>query len=116
MALYDTSGKAVPMIKLGKQQGQPLSLEGQNPRTTSGLFDGHNNQGIRRLRPVFVSAKDATECGRFDLNDYFEIKTPGQYRLTYQQRFYRMNTNGILTGVILPLVTVPLNITNVPVN
>lgn len=117
VTLYDSSGKEVPKTALGEQQGQPLSLDGQDPRKTTGIMDqffGNNNQGGRRLRPIFVSAKDATECARFNLNDYFEIKTPGKYRLTYQQRFYRWNTNSILNGVILPTVTVPLDINYVP--
>jgi hypothetical protein len=112
VTLYDASQKEVPKTGLGKQQGQPLSLDGQNPRTSQGLFDDRNN--FRRLRPIFNRVNDATDCGRFNLNDYFEIKTPGQYRLTYQQRFYRMNTNSILSGVIMPMVTVPLDISNIP--
>ena len=80
----------------------------------NGIFNGGNVRNERRLRPVFVSAKDATDCGRFKLEDYFEIKTPGQYRLTYQQRFYRWNTNSILTGVIMPIANVPLDVSYIP--
>lgn len=115
--LYDASGKEVPKTSMGKQQGQPLSLDGQDPRKPNGLMDeifgGRNYRHGQRLRPVYVSAKDATDCGRFNLADYFEIKTPGQYRLIYQQRFYRWNTNSILTGVIMPAVNVPLNVSYV---
>lgn len=121
VTLYDASGKEVPKTALGKQQGQPLSLDSQIPRKAPSLMDkikgllgGSNVRPGRMLRPVFVSAKDATDCGRFNLNDYFEIKIPGKYRLTYQQRFYRSNTNSMFTGVIMPMVNVPLDITNIP--
>jgi hypothetical protein len=117
IALYDSSGNEVQKTALGKQQGQPLSLDGQNPTKTPGVMDDINAffgaGNVRRghgLRPVFVSAKDATDCGRFNLNDYFEIKSPGNCKLTYQQRFYRWNTNLTLTGIAMPTVTVPLEI------
>jgi hypothetical protein len=115
ISLYDSSGNEVPKTALGKQHGQSLSLDGQNPAKTPSVMDDINpilvNGNIRRNRmmePVFVSVKDATECGRFNLNDYFEIKSPGNYKLTYQQRFYRWNTNSTLTGITMPTVTVPL--------
>ena len=121
VTLYDASGKEIPKTTLGQQQGQPLSLDGQNPRKAPGLMDeingflgGGNVRHGRGLRPIFVSAKDATDCGRFNLTDYFKIKIPGKYRLTYQQRFYRSNTNSILNGIIMPMVTVPLDITYIP--
>jgi hypothetical protein len=117
VTLYDAGGKEVPKTALGKQQGQPLSLDGQKPGRTGGLMNevfGNDYRNGVQIRPVFVSAKDATECERFDLNDYFKITTPGKYRLTYQERLYRWNTNSILTGVILPTVAVPLDISYVP--
>jgi hypothetical protein len=121
VSLYDASGKEVPKTTLGKQQGQPLSLNGQNPRKSPGVMDEINaifgSGNVRRrnsFRPLFLSAKDATECGRFNLNDYFDINSPGKYRLAYQQRFYRWNTNSTLTGITLPMVTVPLDIQYIP--
>jgi len=117
ISLYDSSGNEVLKTDLGKKQGQPLSLDGQNPTKAPGVMDDINalfgTSNVRRgrgLRPVFVSAKDATDCGRFNLNDYFEIKSPGNYKLTYQQRFYWWNTNSTLTGITMPMVTVPLEI------
>ncbi|HSY17092.1 MAG TPA: Ig-like domain-containing protein [Candidatus Acidoferrales bacterium] len=117
MTLYDVRGKEVHKTGLGNQMGQPLSLDGRDLRKTTSMMDGlfgNNASNIRRLRPINVAANDAAECGQFNLNDYFEIKTPGKYELKYQQRFYRRNTNSVLTGIMMPWVTVPLVFTNVP--
>jgi hypothetical protein len=113
MMLYDASGKEVSKTELGKKQGTPLSLDGKDIRGNLGLFGSYNHQDFQELRSIFFTSKDATECGRFNLNDYFEIKAAGQYQLTYQQHFYQWNTNGILTGVIQPKVTVLLTVTNI---
>jgi hypothetical protein len=117
VSLYDTSGKEVPKTALGRQQGQPLSLDGQNSRKPPGFMDDikaffgtGNVRRIRGFRPVFLPPKDAIEYGRFNLNDYFEIKSVGKYRLIYQQRFYQWNTNSTPTSITMPMVTLPLEI------
>lgn len=120
VSLYDSGGKEVPKTVLGRQQGQPLSMDGQDPRKTQGAWNELNvflgGHSVRRstLRPVFLSEKDATVLCRLNVNDYFEIKSPGKYRLTYQQRLYRRNTNSTLTGITMPMVTVPLDISHIP--
>ena len=92
--LYDPFGKEVPKTALGEQQGKPLLLDAHAPG----------------ISPVFLAAKGAASCQRFNLNAYFEIKTPGQYRFTYQQRLYQINTSGIPEGMTLPRVTNPIEI------
>jgi hypothetical protein len=94
MSLYDSLGNEVQRTTLGAQQGKPL------------LMDAHA-QGVS---PIFVAAKDAAKCERFNLNAYFEIKTPGEYRLTYQQRLFQIKANGTPAGMTLPMVTSPVDI------
>ncbi|MBA4147429.1 MAG: hypothetical protein H0X66_04885 [Verrucomicrobia bacterium] len=118
IALYDSAGKAVPKTDLGKRSGQPLSWDGQNPQER-GWVDkiaatvGVGSSPRRRWRYVYVPKKDIVSCERFKLQDYFKIKAPGKYRLTYQQRFYYSNTNSTLNGITMPTVTVPLEIESV---
>ena len=94
ISLFDSLGNEVTKTALGAQQGIPL------------LMDAHA-QGVN---PVFIAARDAAKCERFNLDAYFEIKTAGKYRFTYQQRLYQIDTNGIPEGVTLPMVTVPIDI------
>jgi hypothetical protein len=94
ISLYDLLGKEVPKTTYGKQQGKPLSLAGH----------------VAGVTPMFLEAKDAAKCGRFNLNAYFEIMISGTYRLTYQQRLFQLGTNGIPEVISLPAVTAPVQI------
>ena len=114
VALYDLEGREVPKTALGRQQGQPLSLDdkpvpgGQHDLGllwTSGLAPDTG-----RVWPVFVSRGQAEECSQFKLTDYFEISAPGQYRLRFQQRLYQLHTNSVLIGINLPEVTLLLDL------
>ena len=117
VSLVDSNGKEVPKTALGKQKGQPLTLGNQTSKGTSIVVEmlkeltgfGHV-QHSRGFRPVFLPAKDAADCGRFNLNDLFEVKSPGKYRLTYQQRLYQFDPQSTLKGITMPEVTVPLEI------
>ena len=95
ISLYDSSGNEVPKTPLGQLQGKPLS---------------NDLKGSRRMRWVMIAPKDATDCLIINLNDYFEIKTPGKYRLTYQQRLYQIGADGIPKGMTLPMVIAPIEI------
>ena len=94
ISLYDPLGKEVPKTTLGEQQGKPLSLAAH----------------VAGVTLVFLGAKDAAICGRFNLNAYFEITMSGMYRLTYQQRLFQIGTNGIPEVIFLPAVTAPVQI------
>ena len=94
LSLYDPLGKEVPKTTLGEQQGKPLSLAAH----------------VAGVTPVFLGAKDAATCGRFNLNAYFEITMSGTYRLTYQQRLFQIGTDGIPELISLPAVTVPVQV------
>jgi hypothetical protein len=94
ISLYDPLGNGVPKTALGEQQGKPLSLAADAPGATA----------------VFLAAKDAAKCNRFNLNSIFEIKAPGVYRVAYQQRLYQIKANGIVDGITLPPVTVAVEI------
>jgi hypothetical protein len=118
---FDSTGAEVPKTSLGKQRGLPLTIPdagssgaGELSRTIKGLMGVGDPLRSRRLRPVFVSAKDATELSRFGLNELFDIKSPGQYRLTYQQRIYQLDPTNKLTGLTLPLVVAPVEVRVVP--
>ena len=116
IALYDSAGEEVPKTALGKRLGKPLSRIGQDLRPKYENNDGWSF-GIPRpspIKPVYLSARSVAQCGEFNLNDYFEIKTTGNYRLTYQQRFYLCGTNTSYIGLSLPTVVVPLNVTYIP--
>jgi len=94
ISLFDSSGNEVPKTAFGAQQGKPL------------LMDAHA-QGVTS---VFIAVEDAVKCERFNLNAYFEIKTPGEYRLTYRQRLFQIKANGTPEGMTLPIVSVPVEI------
>ncbi|HTX22132.1 MAG TPA: hypothetical protein VMD27_09805 [Candidatus Aquilonibacter sp.] len=94
VSLYDASGNEVPKTSLGEQQGKPLLM-------------GAHARGVTAL---FIAAKDAAKCAEFNLNAYFEIKTPGNYRFTYQQRLFQIKADGIPEGITLPAVAVPIKI------
>jgi hypothetical protein len=64
----------------------------------------------RGFRPVFLSGKDVTEIGSVNLNELFEINSPGKYRLTYQQRFIQSDSTNKPTGLTMPTVIIPLDI------
>ena len=38
------------------------------------------------------------------------LKPPGSYLLTYHQRLYQLGTTNDITGLMMPSVTVPLDI------
>lgn len=116
VSLVDSNGKEVPKTALGKQKGQPLTLgnqtsQGTLPEELTGFGHVRHSRGFR---PVFLSAKDAADCGRFNLNDLFEVKSPGKYRLIYQQRLYQFDPQSKLKGITLLAVTVPLEINYIP--
>ncbi|HZI32468.1 MAG TPA: hypothetical protein VFF11_09000, partial [Candidatus Binatia bacterium] len=94
ISLCDATGNEVRRTALGSQQGKPLSPDGDPVE----------------LRPIGLKAEDVSQCVRFNLNAYFEIKSPGRYRLTYQQRLYRVEPNGTLDGVILPEIELSVEI------
>ncbi|HXF11420.1 MAG TPA: hypothetical protein VN625_11595, partial [Desulfuromonadaceae bacterium] len=94
ITLTDSSGAKVSKTLLGLRQGQPLSAK---PRPI-------------RLEPVSVPVRDAVVSARFDLRAYFDIRTPGDYLLTYRQRLYRVTPAGKLEPLIFPPVTLPVKI------
>lgn len=62
------------------------------------------------ISPVFLAAKVAAKCGRFNPNGSFEIKMSGIYRLTHQQTLIQIGANGVPAAPILPMVTSPIEI------
>jgi hypothetical protein len=112
ISLFDTNGIEVVKTDLGKQRGLPLTI-------TNSSSDGIGNVArvifgnVRRprgFRPVFLSGKDVTEIGSVNLNELFEINSPGKYRLTYQQRFIQSDSTNKPIGLTMPTVIVPLDI------
>jgi hypothetical protein len=101
ISLFDPNGMLVAKTALGKQRGLPL--------TVADSSDG-NVRRPRSFRPVSLSAKNATEIGSVNLNELFEIKSPGKYRLTYQQRFIQFDSTNQPTVMNMPTVNVPLDI------
>jgi len=49
-----------------------------------------------------------------DLTELFQIKSPGKYRLLYQQRLLQLTTNFQSSGIVFPTVALPLDISTVP--
>jgi hypothetical protein len=94
ISLCDASGNEVRRTALGAQQGKPLSPASDPVE----------------LRPIGLKAGDVSQCTRFNLNAYFEIKSSGQYRLSYQQRLYQVEPKGTLDGVILPEIELSVEI------
>jgi hypothetical protein len=101
-SLYDAAGKEVRRTALGKNHEQPLLWQEKPGSGVSG--------GRRALKPMFGYSRDATHCLSFDLHDLFEIKQPGHYRLTYQQRLYRRARTGAIEEIHLPMVMMPIEI------
>ena len=94
LSLQDASGNPVSRTELGAQQGKPLSLADQT----------------QPLRPLPIAPKDVALVARFELDAYFKIAAAGTYRLTYQQRLFQIGANGTPENVLLPPVTVPVEI------
>jgi hypothetical protein len=112
ISLFDTNGMAVAKTALGKQRGLPLTManstSGGIENVAKAIFGNVRRPGV--FRPVFLSGKDVAEISRVDLNELFEINSPGKYRLTYQQRFIQSDSTNKLTGLTMPTVIVPLDI------
>jgi hypothetical protein len=112
ISLFDTNGMEVAKTALGKQRGLPLTITNSS---SGGIGDISRAifGDVRRprgFRPVFLSGKDATEIGSVNLNELFEINSPGKYCLTYQQRFIQSDSTNKPTGLTMPMVIVPLDI------
>ena len=105
ISLFDTNGMLVAKTALGKQRGLPLTI---THSSSDGIFGSVRRP--RGFRPVFLSGKDVTEIGSVNLNELFEINSPGKYRLTYQQRFMQSDSTNKPTGLTMPMVVVPLDI------
>jgi len=112
ISLFDTNGMEVAKTALGKQRGLPLAITNSS---SDGIEDVAraifgNVRRPRGFRPVFLSGKDVTEIGSVNLNELFEINSPGKYRMTYQQRFIQSDSTNKPTGLTMPTVIVPLDI------
>jgi hypothetical protein len=117
VSLLDAAGTQVPKTALGKQRGLPLTIGQAGSGHGEGLGEAIGNalgfgnpRRSRNYRPVFLSARDATPIHRVNLNELFEIKSPGQCRLTYQQRLYQLNSTNKLAGLTMPMVVVPIDV------
>jgi hypothetical protein len=111
VSLFDTNGMEVAKTALGKQRGLPLTITNSS---SDGIGDiaraiFGNVRRPKGFRPVFLSGKDVTEIGSVNLNELFEINSPGKYRLTYQQRFIEYDSTNKPTGLTMPTVIVPLD-------
>jgi hypothetical protein len=107
LSLRDSSGQEVPKTTVGTKQGKSLSSDNQSPK---GLPEQRAMLNSYRFRWLSLPANEAVKCGRFDLNTYFNISEPGKYSVTYQQRLFQVETNRIRNGLILPPVTVPIDV------
>jgi hypothetical protein len=112
ISLFDTNGMEVAKTALGKQRGLPLTITNSS---SDGIEDIAraiigNVRRPRGFRPVFLSGKDVREIGSVNLNELFEINSPGKYRLTYQQRFIQSDSTNKPTGLTMPTAIVPLDI------
>lgn len=118
ISLIDANGTEVSKTALGKQRGRPLTIVrnatpavleqfGRLARAYLGLV---NPRRSRVLRPVMLSARDAVGLGSINLNEIFEIKSPGKYRLTYQQRLLQLGPTNNPVGITMPIVVVPIEI------
>ena len=114
VSLVDATGAEVPKTVLGKQRGLPLTIEAAagGPKDFSramgtwlGIGDPRRSRGFR---PVFLSPQETTAIANFDLKQLFEVRTPGKYRLTYQQRLCQNDSTNKLTGLTMPIVVVPI--------
>lgn len=112
ISLFGTNGMEVAKTALGKQRGLPLTItnsaSGGIEDVARAMFG--NVRRPRGFRPVFLSGKDVTEIGSVNLNELFEINSPGKYRLTYQQRFIQSDSTNKPTGLTMPTVIIPLDI------
>jgi len=112
ISLFDTNGMEVAKTALGKQRGSPLTIANSSAYgikdDARGIFD--HVRPPRGFRPVFLSGKDVAEIGSVNLKELFEIRSPGKYRLTYQQRFIQSYSTNKPTGLTMPMVIVPLDI------
>jgi hypothetical protein len=117
ISLSDATGTEVPKTALGNQRGLPLTTQSATSggasdfsRALGTLFGVGSPRRSSGFRPVFLSARDATSIGSFNLNEFFDVKSPGKYRLTYQQRLYQFGATNKLTGLTMPMVVVPIEI------
>jgi len=112
ISLFGTNGMEVAKTAMGKQRGLPLTItnsaSGGIEDVARAMFG--NVRRPRGFRPVFLSGKDVTEIGSVNLNELFEINSPGKYRLTYQQRFIQSDSTNKPTGLTMPTVIIPLDI------
>ena len=115
ISLFDTNGMEVAKTAVGKQRGLPLTIANSSSGGIEDVlrpifFNGPRPRGFRPMFLSGLSGKDAAQIGSVNLNELFEINSPGKYRLTYQQRFIQSDSTNKPTGLTMPTVIVPLDI------
>lgn len=100
VTMTDTNGVAVPKTPAGLATGRQPILK---PKVTWYRFtrNNHNRFGL-------LPMEDYENLGLNPLNPakYFELESPGAYRLTLALRIFVMETNSFMRTVTLPPATV----------
>ena len=108
LALFDAKGNAVAKTNVGESIGRALpDLEKRN-----GTIDGFPRVRRIYLKPSEPELLLTTNLNgkSFNLFDYFQITTPGEYKLQFQQRLQVALTPYSFKRLVLPDVTVELEI------
>ena len=99
LTLTDPNGASVPLTPVGEQRGLPLDEGG----------------GAKSLM-IFLHPGEAKNIERINLNEMFDIaaKPPGEYHLTFIQRLYHSDPTNGMSGLIMPMVVLPMAISSDP--
>ena len=113
VSLLDAAGAEVRKTALGRQRGLPLTIPSSGGATglsrEVGALMGLGDPRRSALRLISLAARDAMAIGEFNLSEFFDIESPGKYRLMYQQKLYQLDSSNKLTGLSMPQVVVPID-------